>query len=497
MKLKLTLSHRWRLVLVGLGVFLGGCAVGPDFQSPPPPKTTAYVEGTLPVKTEGATIPGGEAQTFVLRKEIPAEWWCLFHSKPLNDLIKKALQNSPTLAAAQAAWRQAEENLNVSIASLLPSLTFQPRYQRFGFNYSILDLENVIPHATFNLFSSMLNASYTLDVWGGIRRQIEVAQAQLDFQEFVNEATYSGLVANIVTTAISEASLEEQIKTTEKLLNVQKTELSLTEEKFKVGAVSSLEVLTAKNKIFATKSSLSSLRLMLAKIRHHLAVLIGDIPHEATLPSFSLADFHLPQDLPVSLPSDLVKQRPDIRAAEEVLHAASAQIGIATANLLPKVTISGFDGFLSNILSGYFQKGNVFWNLTTGLVQPIFEGGALFAKRRQALALFDQACAEYKNTVLHAIQRVADNLRALQMSAEILASQTQAETMTQTTLDLTRSQFTIGAVDALSVLQTEETYLQTHIKRIHAQAERFANTAALFYELGGGWWNRKKQEENK
>jgi NodT family efflux transporter outer membrane factor (OMF) lipoprotein len=497
MKSKSTLSRRWSPILIGLGLFLGGCAVGPGFQSPSPPKTTAYVEGNLPLQTEETTIPGGAAQTFVSGKDIPGEWWRLFHSRPLDALIKRALHNSPTLAAAQAACQQAEENLNVAVAAFLPSLTFQPQYQRSGYNYSALGLESVIPARTFNLFGSMLNASYTLDVWGGIRRQIEAAKAQRDFQEFINEATYSGLVANVVMTAISEASLEEQVKVIEKLLSVQETELSLIEEKFKAGVVSSLEVLAAKNKIFVTKSSLCSLRLVLAKIRHSLAVLIGDTPHEATLPSFRLADFHLPQDLPVSLPSELVKQRPDIRAAEEVLHAASAQVGVATANLLPQITISGFDGFLSNSLSGYFQQGNVFWNLTTGLVQPIFKGGALLAQQRQALALFDQACAEYKTTVLKAIQSVADNLRALQLDAENLGSRTQEEETTHNILDLTRSQLALGAVDTLSVLQIEEAYLQVSIKRIQAQAERFVNTAALFYELGGGWWNRKKKEENK
>lgn len=473
-----------------VSLFLGGCAVGPDFKTPLPPQTQTYTESALPPKTVEANGSGGEAQTFVAGKDIPADWWYLFHSQPLNELIKKALCNSPTLQAAQAAFRQAEENLRISVASFFPFVFSQTFAERQRFSGDIFGITNAPPN-TFNLYNTSVNVAYTLDVFGGIRRQVETSQAQLDFQGFEIEATYLTLTSNIVTTALMEASLREQLEATDELIVLQKQQLEIIEKKFNLGSASQLEVLAQRTQLAQLQATLPSLQNSLAKTRHALAVLVGDLPSESKLPSFYLADVQLPTDLPLSLPSSLVRQRPDIRAAEALLHAASAQIGVATANLFPQITLTGGYGPLSNQLHNLFEERSIVWNIIGNVLQPLYQGGALIARRDAARAAFEQAYAQYRQTVLQAFQNVADTLRALEFDAHYLQVQTAAETATRETLMLTQAQYRLGAVSYLNLLDAQKQYQQAHLGRIQAQAARYADTAALFQALGGGWWNRK------
>jgi NodT family efflux transporter outer membrane factor (OMF) lipoprotein len=468
---------------------LAGCAVGPDFEIPEPPQTDSYTESKLPEKTVKTKGPGGEAQEFIVGADICANWWTLFHSKPLNELIKRGINNSPNLQAAQAALVQSEENLKVSIASLFPFVNIQASPERERFNPAVFD-QTQAP-ITFNLYNASVNVSYTLDVFGGIRRQIEASGAQVDNQRFIVEATYLTLTANIVTAAITEASLKAQIEVTKELIKLLAKGLKLTNQKFQLGGVSRLDVLAQETQLEQTKSTLPPLQKSLANTRHALAVLIGELPSESELPSFNLKDLQLPTQLPISLPSCFVRQRPDIRASEALLHAASAQIGVATANLFPQVTLTGSYGWTSNVLKTLFDYKSTVWNVIENTVQPVFQGGALIAKREAAIATFNQALAQYRQTVLQGFQNVADTLRALEYDAHQLQILTAAEDAAWKTYSLTQAQYKAGAISYLNLLDSERQYQQARIGRVQALASRYADTAALFQALGGGWWNRE------
>ncbi len=470
-------------------LLLSGCAVGPDFEAPSSPQTTSYTESKLPKKTVESKGKGGHSQFFIDGKDIPADWWHLFHSKPLNELIERGIKKSPTLQAAQAALRQAQENLRISVAALYPfvGLQFYPERQRF--NPAVFNVTTGAP-STFNLFNATVNVSYTLDVFGGIRRQIEASEAQLDYQKFEVEATYLALTANIVTTVITEASLRSQIQATETLITLQEKTLTIIQEKFKLGGASRLDVLAQETQLAQTRATLPPLKNNLAKVRDALAILIGDLPSEAKLPTFTLDDLTLPTDLPVSLPSHLIQQRPDIKGAEALLHAANAQIGVSMANLFPQVNLTGAYGFLSNQIKTLFEHQNSIWNAIANVTQTVFQGGALIAKYDASIAAFDQAFAQYRQTVLQGFQNVADSLSALEIDAEYLQAQTNAETAAWNTYSLTQIQYKGGVIPYLALLDAERQYHLARINRIQAQAARYADTAALFQALGGGWWNR-------
>jgi NodT family efflux transporter outer membrane factor (OMF) lipoprotein len=473
-----------------LSLCLTSCTVGPDFEPPCAPQTQSYTESDLPEKTVASKGAGGDEQVFLRGKDVPACWWYLFHSKSLNRLIEIALKNSPTLQAAQAALRQGEANLRIALSALYPSFTFQAYPERQRFSGAIFGISTPTGPSVFNLYYTSVNASYTLDVFGGIRRQIEASEAQLDYQQFEVEATYLTLTSNIVTTAITEASIRGQIQATEELISAQAEILAITKKKFILGGASKLDILAQETQLAQTEASLPPLQNALAKTRHALSVLVGELPSESCLPSFNLNDLHLPTELPVSLPSSFVCQRPDIRAAEALLHAASAQIGVATANFFPQITLSGNVGFISDVLKTLFEHKSLIWSEVANLTQPIFRGGAVIAQRDSAIAAFEQAFAQYRQTVLQAFQNVADILRALEIDARQLQIQTLAEEAASNTLTLTRIQYKLGAVSYLNLLDADRQYHQARIGRIQAQAARYADTAALFQALGGGWWNR-------
>jgi NodT family efflux transporter outer membrane factor (OMF) lipoprotein len=482
-------------VLFSGGLLLTGCMVGPDFETPPPPKTQSYTETALPEKTMGTKGQGGHSQQFICGKDIPAAWWKLFHSKPLNELILKAIQNNPTLQAAQSALAQAEANLDVSVAGLFPKVTAQATPERERFNPAAFGLTTIGPVTiapnTFSLYNVSVNVAYTLDVFGGIRRQIESSEAQVDAQRFEVEATYLTLTANVVTAAITEASLRAQIKATEDLIAAQEKVLDITKKKFNLGGSSRLDIVAQESQLAQTQASLPLLNLDLAKVRNNLSVLIGELPSESHLPTFHIEDLTLPAELPVSIPASFVEQRPDIRAAEALLHSASAQIGVAIANLLPQVNITGTNyGWVSTKLDHLFSEQSVYWALLANIVQPIFDGGALVSKRDAAIDAFEQACAQYKQTVLQGFQNVADTLKALELDAQYLHVQTKAEVAASQTLSLTNSQYTLGALEYVNLLVAVREYHTARIARIKALASRYTDTAALFQALGGGWWNR-------
>ncbi|CDZ78832.1 Outer membrane protein OprM precursor [Legionella massiliensis] len=480
------------ILIILTSVCMTACKVGPNFRKPDAPPVKGYEEKPLlPAKTASSPTPGGDSQRFLKDKDVPLLWWELFRSPELNQLVRRGLAHSPTIAAANAALRQAQENLNVQIGNLmLPAVDAVGTAQRQRYSTTgIGGIGGGDRAFTFNLYNASVNASYTLDVWGGNRRQIESYAAQVDYQQFQVIATYLTLTSNIVTTAVAVASYQAQIDVTIQLINEQQKVYNILNKQYQLGAISNASVLTQQTLLEQTKATLPPLQKSLSQNRHALAALVGTFPDEP-LPLPKLDNLKLPVNIPVSLPSMLVRQRPDVRAAEATMHAACAQIGVATANLLPQITLSGSYGYVSSQLSNLFTGPNNIWSILAQAAQPLFHGGALLAQRRANIAAFQQTAAQYKQTVLQAFENVADVLRALETDARALRAQVVAENSARQALNLTIQQYRLGGASYIALLNTQQQYEQTRINRIQAQATRFADTAALFQALGGGWWHK-------
>lgn len=485
-------DFRFRL-MVFVGLFLlsmlqTACMVGPNFHSPPAPNVERYTETPLPVKTVNTSGSGGQAQTFLNDQDIPLLWWELFHSLEINQLVAFGLRNNPSLAAASAALRQARENWKAQIGnSLFPAINAVGSVERQRFSALEIGIPGV--SETFSLYNVAFNGSYTLDVFGGARREIESLRAQVDYQQFEVIAAHLTLTANIVTTAVTLASYQAQIDATRELIQAEQGLYNILEKQYRLGGVANGDVLTQQTLLEQSKATLPTLQKNLSQAKHALSALVGTFP-DGALPNINLNRLKLPTELPVSLPSMLVRQRPDVRASEALLHAACAQIGVATANLLPQLTLTGNDGWLNTSWSKLFTGANNIWAITGQVVQPLFHGGALFAQRRAAIAASEQAAAQYKQTVLQAFQNVADVLRALETDARALQAQIRAENSARESLRLTLNQYRLGGVSYINLLNIQQQYQQVRIARIQAQALRYNDTAALFQALGGGWWHK-------
>lgn len=467
---------------------LAGCTVGPDFQAPAVPAARSYTASPLPAQTAAAPTDGGVAQRFVFVRQLSSRWWKLFRSPELDALIKQGLAHSPTLSAARAALRETRETFRAAGGALhYPRLDANLSAQRQRISGAAFGGGSNIE---YNLYNASVGVSYILDLFGSTRRQLEGLQAQVDYQRYRFEGAYLALTGNIVTTAIREAALREQITATRHILAAERKQLAMVKRQFELGAVSKASILSQQSQLAITSATLPPFQKQLAFTRHALAVLAGQLPGAGQLPVFQLASLHLPEVLPVTLPSTLARRRPDIRAAEALLHQASAAIGVATANLYPQVTLSGSFGTQAARTGNLLTSSGAIWNIGAGLLQPLFHGGELSAKRRAAVAAYDQAAAQYRQTVLQAFRNVADVLCALDNDARTLQARAAAEAAVKANLDLTRRQFRLGAVNYLTLLVAQRDYQQTRISLIAARAQRYADTAALFQALGGGWWNR-------
>ncbi|MHB1299794.1 MAG: efflux transporter outer membrane subunit [Burkholderiales bacterium] len=469
------------------GVMLGGCAVGPDFHHPESSKVTRYTEKPLSGET---VVAGGMSQHFDHGADIPKEWWKLFHSASLDKLVKSALAGSPTLDAARATLTQAQEDLAAEAGAEFPQANLNLGAQRQRFSPAIFGGTGA--PSIFNLYNASVQVSYGIDLFGGLRRQIESQEAQVEYESFQYQGAVIALTANVVTSAVTEASLREQILSTREIISSEEKQVRIVENQLKLGGVSRADLLVQKAQLALARASLPPLEKALSQVRHQLAVYVGKTPQEASLPVIRLEELHLPENLPVSLPSELAKQRPDIRAAEALLHEASAQVGVATANLYPQITLSANIGSESIATSSMFSNNTNIWSIGGNLLQPIFNAGSLKAKKKSAVAAFDNAFAQYRSTVLQSFQNVADVLRALESDAATLKADQDAEISSKDALDLVRKQFDLGAASYLSLLAADRQYQQSRIAVIGAKASRMADTAALFQALGGGWWNNSK-----
>ena len=477
-----------RLPLSLLLIALAGCTVGPDFVRPELAADADYTQQAFTRTALADIATGGAAQRLIAGMDIPGQWWTLFRSPELNALVEEALRANPDVSAAQAALRQANELVYADQASLFPSV---------GANLS-KTREKVSGASTgaasapiLTLSSASLNVSYAPDVFGGTRRQIESSTAQAQYQRFALEATYLTLSTNVVNTAVNLASLRDQIAATGQIIQLQSDQLDLLQAQRRLGAIADTDVLTQQTALAQTRATLAPLQKQLAQTRNQLMAYLGRFPNQDKGERFNLASLHLPQELPVSLPSALVSQRPDVRAAEAQLHEASANIGVAVANQLPQFSITGSLG--STVASGstLFSAGSGVWSLAGAIAQPLFDAGALEHRKRAAVAAYDQSAAQYRGTVITAFQDVANVLRALEADAEALKQQVAAERSAQASLALVQAQYRLGAVAYINLLTAQQTYQNTVLTRVQAQAVRYSDSAALFQALGGGWWNRR------
>ena len=467
---------------------LSACAVGPDFHPPKAPGGAGYVPEKVAPRTASAGVPGGGSQRFEIGSDIPGAWWKLFHSSELNSLIAEALRANPSLEAAQAALRQAKENLYAQQGHLLPSLDANGSATREQFSPAQFGQPGA--PSIFNLFQATVNVSYSPDIFGGQRRQIEASAALAEYQRFELEATFLTLTANVVTAAVQEASLRGQIEATREIIKAEGDQLQVVRQRLEVGATARSDVLTQESELASTQATLPPLQKQLEQQRHVLLALIGRFPNQSHGRQLRLTSLHLPTSLPVSVPTQLVEQRPDVRAAQAQLHQASALIGVAVANRLPQFTLTADYGTAALTTAALFSPATAIWSVAAGTTAPIFHGFTLLHQQRAAEAAYDMAQAQYRSTVLGAFQNVADVLRALQLDAATLKAQQRAVRAASDTLDLSRSQYALGAITYVTLLNAQRSYQQARLALVQAQAARFADTAALFQALGGGWWNR-------
>jgi len=482
-------SRFTRFIAASALLLTTGCVVGPRFKKPAAPDVSGYTPAPISTTSSTSNVTGGEAQHFVDGHDIPGEWWTLFHSKPLNDLIERSLKANPGLKAAQAALLVARENMLAQRGAYYPSVSgsFSAIRAKTSADLSPVTNTNAL---TYSLYTPEVSVSFVPDVFGLNRRTVESLQAQEQQARFALAATHITLSANVAAGAIQEASLRGQVDATRELIAINTDMLRILREQYAKGYADELDVAAQESQLAQVAATLPLLLKQLAQQRDQLAVLAGGFPSQDLAEKFELSSLQLPQELPVSLPSQLVEQRPDVRQAEENLHSASAQIGIARANRLPNFLLTGDVGSMAVAASNIFAAGTGFRDIGANVTQPIFQGGTLLHRERAARAAYTQADEQYRSTVLTAFQNVADTLHALQQDADALKAAAAAKDAATVTLDLTKKQLESGYANYLALLSAEQAYQQALINLVQAQSNRYADTAALFQALGGGWWNR-------
>jgi NodT family efflux transporter outer membrane factor (OMF) lipoprotein len=477
------------VVAVTAAALLAGCAVGPDFERPAPPDATRYTRESLGPGTASAPVAGGDAQKFVTNMRIPDQWWTLFHSRELNELIERSIKANPSLEQAIAALRVAEENTRAQEGKFFPLVQ-----GNFSANRQLVPPSLSSPLANnatlFNLYTAQVLVTYTFDVWGLNRRLVESLQAQADSQHFLVEAAYLTMTSNLVNAAIQEALLREQIRITLDLININTTSLKTFREREEQGYGPHGDVAAQEAALAQIAATLPPLRKALAQQRNLIAALAGRYPSEEPSERFTLSRLRLPRDLPVSVPSKLIEQRPDVRSSEELLHSAAAQVGVTIANMLPNFTINANGGYTGPQLANLLSPDSAFWSVTNSVTQTLFDGGTLLHQKRAAEDAYDQAAASYRGTIITALQNVADTLRAIQQDALALKAAVEAERATKVNYELTNKLFEDGAINILLKLSVQQSWLQARLNVAQAQAARLSDTVALFQALGGGWWNR-------
>lgn len=465
---------------------LAACTMGPDFRTPDPPSVGRYTSGPQPEATIAAD---GVAQRFVPARDLPADWWALYASPKLDQLVRAALDASPTLPQARARLAQAQEDLNARTSSVtLPAVDGTLGLSRNQIDPAAMGFPEAPKTGPFTLYSVGISVSYTIDAFGGARRELESLEAVVETRRHELDAAQVALTANVVTAAIRSARLRDQIASARSILDAQSTLLAIAERRHALGAVSAVEVANQRALVAQTRATIPPLERDLAQAMHALAVYSGAMPGDASVPAIELADLTLPRDVPVVVPADLVRQRPDIRASEARLHSASAAIGVAEANRYPRLTLSGGLSSDRTRIEDVLGQGINVWNIGIALVQPLLRQSELKARQREAIAAYDEALAAYRDSVLNGVANVADALAALDRDAHALAARTEQAREAERAYAITRERYALGGVSQIELLDAERQRLEAELDRSQAAAARLADTAALFQAMGGGWW---------
>jgi len=503
-------SHRRsRVFYTVLIIFVSGCAVGPNFHRPSPPKDTAYTTTPLPEATAFAPIAGGEAERFVVGQDVPYKWWEGFGSPAINAWVELAFRANPSVAAAQAALKQAEEMVYAQQGYFFPTVTADYNFERQklagnlsgssapgvqGNGTAINAVQSATPPYNqplyYNFHTAQLTVGFTPDVFGVNRRKVESLEAQKMMQRFELEATYVSLASNVVAAAIQDGSTRAQIDAVKDIIAANEKSLEVIRNKFNLGFAMRIDVANQELQLAQAQALLPPLVKQLEQNRDLLRALVGHMPDQELAERVDFDALKLPATIPVSLPSKLIEQRPDIRAAEEQLHSANAQVGVAVGQLIPQFNITGAVGGAATQFSQMFKSGGPFWNLIGDASQPLFAGGTLLHDKRAADQALRQAAAQYQSTVLQAGQNVADTLHAITTDADALAAALVAEQAAKTLLDVTHQRAEAGYTDYLTDLAAAMAHQQAILNLVQARATRFGDAAALYQALGGGWWNR-------
>jgi NodT family efflux transporter outer membrane factor (OMF) lipoprotein len=470
-----------------LGGLLVGCAVGPNYVRPEAPAVTHYAHGADPATTVAAQ---GATQHFTPGATVAADWWRLFSSTGLDSIVNEALARNPGLEAAQASLNQSENTLRSGYGIFFPDVEAGAAATRQRFSPE--KLGETAPSSVFNLFTLSASVSYALDLFGGERRLLEGLRTQVDLQRATQQATYITLIANIVNTVVAKAAYRAEIDATHRLIELQRQQVELAEVQYRAGTVPYSSVLGLRSGLASDEATIPQLQQHLAQSDDLLATLVGHVPAEWNPPDITLADLKLPTDLPVSLPSDLVRQRPDILMAEATAHAASANVGVATAALLPSIVLSGDYTANGTQTGNITAQGGRAWDLGASLTAPAFEGGTLWYRRKASLDQYHQAAALYRQVVLGAFGQVADTLRALDHDASALQAQDEALATSKEALRLVQINYEAGLNTYLDVLSADAQYHQAMINDLQATAVRYQDTVALYVALGGGWWSQER-----
>ena len=475
------------LAAASLAALLAGCTLGPDFFAPKPPDTKDYTEDGVP-KTQ---VPGAkeQQQRFVLGQKISGDWWNLFHAKALNEVVEQAIAGNQTLAASRATLAEAQEVVTATTGALYPQLDAGVGASRLRASEAVLGIP--VRTRPFNLFTIGPTVSYAVDPFGANRRRVEQQEALAESQGYALDAAYLTLTGNAVTQALNIAAARAQIKAVQDIIKDDEENLRLVESELKAGEATQLDVESAASQLAADRTLLPPLRQQVSVARHALSVLLGRLPAQWVPPDFDIADFTLPPELPVSLPSELVRRRPDILTAEAQLHAASAAIGVATAELYPSINLSASFTLEALKTSQLFDPASQLWNVGGQLAAPLFHGGTLQAQKRAAVDAYDAALADYKQTVLTAFGQVADTMEALAHDAELLDAQRRALESAEASLRLVRTTYQYGNVGVLQVLDAQRLTEQARLGYVRAQVQRYLDTAQFLTAMGGGWWDWK------
>jgi NodT family efflux transporter outer membrane factor (OMF) lipoprotein len=471
---------------------LGGCALGPDFHRPAPPQAERYTVEALPAAT---VVADGQAQRFTAGTALTADWWQLFKSPQLDAVVRQAIANSPTLQASEASLTQSQHNLRAGYGVFFP----QAGAEADAVRERIVPAQEGLntPPTVFNLITLSGTISYALDVFGGERRTVEGLRAQADYQRYLTYAAYMSLSANVVNTSVARAAYLAEVRATEQLIELQKQQLQSTQVQVQAGTAAYSDVLSLQSLIASNQASLAPLQQKVSQTEDLLATLEGVVPSKATLPDIDLSALSLPAELPLSLPSDLVRQRPDVLASEAQLHAASANIGVATAAMFPSISLSATYGAAGSHLDALSTASGQFWGIGPSATIPLFQGGRLWYGRKAAIDAYQAAQASYRQTVLDAFAQVGDSLNSLEHDAEALQAQADAQRVAGEALKLVQVNYRAGLAAYVDVWAADVQVHQASIGYLQAVAQRYQDTVALFVALGGGWWNAPHRADSR